>query len=81
MQQALTYFYYFFEKCLDYVFNTMEIAQNVTVGWVIVSVLVMSMLIRSILNVPKSAHLNHKYEYTTVDAKGKHVRTVSRRTV
>ena len=54
MNQALTYLYYIFDKFVSFVFNDMEIATNVTFGWVAVSVILFSLMIRSILNVPRS---------------------------
>lgn len=53
MSEALTYLYYIFDKFVDFVFNGMEIATNVSVGWIAISVVLFSLLIRSILNIPR----------------------------
>lgn len=53
MNTALGYFYYVFSKALDFIFNGSEIAQNITVGWIAVVVIVFSMIIASILNLPR----------------------------
>lgn len=71
MAQALTYFYYFFNQCITFVFSDMTIQSGVTVGWVIVSVMVMGMLVRSILNVPRGINLHHSYETKYYDSYGK----------
>lgn len=54
MNQALTYLYYIYDKFINLVFNQLEIAQNVSVGWIIVAVIIFAMLIRNILNLPRS---------------------------
>lgn len=53
MSQALTYLYEIYTKFLDLVFNQFELFQNVTIGWIVVVLIIMSLLINSILNIPK----------------------------
>lgn len=55
MNQALTYLYQIYSAFLDLVFNQFEITTNVTIGWIAIVIVVMTMLIVSILNVPKLA--------------------------
>ena len=52
MNQALTYIYYIFNKCLSFVFTDMLIDNNVSVGWIYISIIVFGILIGSILNIP-----------------------------
>lgn len=52
MSQALTYLYQIYSAFLDIVFNEFEISTNVTIGWIAMSIMVMSMMIASILNRP-----------------------------
>lgn len=53
MSEALGYLYEIYQSFLDLVFNRFELFPNVTIGWVGVVIVVMSMLIVSILNIPK----------------------------
>lgn len=53
MNSALTYIHYILNKCISFVFNDMEIFENVTVGWIGIVVIVFSILIASILNLPR----------------------------
>lgn len=53
MANALTYLYQIYTAFLDLVFNQFELFQNVTIGWVGVVIMVISMIIISILNIPK----------------------------
>lgn len=53
MANALTYLYQIYTAFLDLVFNQFELFTNVTLGWVAVVIMVMSMIIVSILNIPK----------------------------
>lgn len=55
MNQAMTYLYQIYSAFLDLVFNQFEITTNVTIGWIAIVIVVMTMLIVSILNVPKLA--------------------------
>lgn len=58
MTEALGYLYYIYDKFIDLVFNRLEIVANVSIGWVIISVMLFSMLIRSILNLPRGVHFD-----------------------
>lgn len=53
MSDALTYLYQIYQSFLDLVFNQFELFPNVTIGWVGVVIIVMSMIIVSILNIPR----------------------------
>lgn len=53
MSQALTYLYQIYTAFLDLVFNKFELFENVTIGWVGIVIIVMTMIIVSILNIPK----------------------------
>lgn len=53
MSDALTYLYQIYQSFLDLIFNQFELFPNVTVGWVGVVIIVMSMIIVSILNIPR----------------------------
>lgn len=52
MQDALNYIYYIFDRGVSFVFNDMLIFTNISVGWIMISVIVFSILISSILNLP-----------------------------
>ncbi len=54
MNEAINYLYYIFNKFNTFIFNDAQIVPSVTVGWVAVAVVVFSMLISSILNLPRS---------------------------
>lgn len=58
MDIALNYFYEIFANCLTFVFETCNFS-GVSVGWIIVSVSVICLLVRSILNVPRSVRFKH----------------------
>lgn len=53
MSQALTYLYEIYTEFLDLVFNEFELFENVTIGWIGIVIIVMSMIMISILNIPK----------------------------
>lgn len=53
MNEALTYIRYIFSKFVGFVFDDMAISNNVTIGWIAISVIVFSILISSILNLPR----------------------------
>lgn len=55
MNDAIEIFYYIFFKVYNLLFNSIQIAEGVSVGWVLVTVLVFGILIRSILNLPTGA--------------------------
>ena len=54
MTQALAYLWYIFDSFISCIFNDLEIATNVTVGWILVAVFIFALLIRNILNLPRS---------------------------
>ena len=54
MVDALNYIYLIFDKFVQCVFVDLELYSGVTLGWIAVSVLLFSLMIRSILNLPKS---------------------------
>lgn len=53
MSEAINILKYIFSKFTNFVFNDLEIAANVTIGWIAVVIIVFSLMIRSILNVPR----------------------------
>ena len=53
MQDAITLFYQIIKILVSWVFDA-EIVSGVSIGWVYVSIIVFSLLIRNILNVPKA---------------------------
>lgn len=53
MNDALTYLYQIYSTFLDLVFNRFAISSNITIGWIAVSIMIMSLVIMSILNIPK----------------------------
>lgn len=57
MNEALNYLYYIYNKFLNLVFNQMQIASGVTVGWIMISIFVFGIMIRSILNLPRGVSL------------------------
>lgn len=70
MTTALTYIYYMFDSFISCIFNDLEIAENVTIGWVLVAVIIFSLLIRNILNLPRGMgsfdkFREHKWEVNT----------------
>ena len=72
MSEALTYLYYIFNKFNTFVFNDAVMFTGVTVGWVVVSIILFSMIIGSLLNIPRGVgkfnfdtHVwNGSHEYT-----------------
>ena len=75
MSIALTNIYYIITKCIDFVFNSMEISTNVTIGWIAIVVMVFSILIRSILNLPRGIAAfdmfrEHTYVSNVTDSHG-----------
>lgn len=70
MTQALNYIYYIFDSFIDLVFNRMEIASNVSVGWIMVSITLFALIIRSILNLPKGMTINRPSQTTYYNSQG-----------
>ena len=52
MSEAITLFYQIIHIFISWIFDA-EIVSGVSIGWVYVSIIVFSLLIRNILNVPK----------------------------
>lgn len=55
MQDAITLFYQMLHILVSWIFDA-EIVSGVSIGWVFVCVAIFSILIRSILNVPRSSN-------------------------
>lgn len=55
MQDAITLFYKVLQILLSWIFSA-EIVSGVSIGWIFVSVAIFSILVRSILNVPRSSN-------------------------
>lgn len=53
MSDALNYLYLIYDNMLDLLFNQFYMFTGVSVGWVMITVIIFSIVIRSILNVPK----------------------------
>lgn len=70
MNEALQYFYYFISSCITFCFDNMLIAAGVSFGWVVVSVIVMGMLVRSVLNLPRGVNIRHPSTTTFYDRNG-----------
>lgn len=82
MNEALTYLYYIYDKFVDLVFNRLEIANNISIGWIIISVIIFSILIRSILNLPRGMGSFDKFrEHEYKINAGNSVKYVSRRRI
>lgn len=54
MTDALTIIYYIFDKFIDLIFNGLQISNNVTIGWVLVVITIFAILIKNIINLPRS---------------------------
>lgn len=61
MSDALTIIYYIFNKFLILLFDTFEIATNVTIGWVMVAIVIIAIMISNILSVAKASQ-SHKVD-------------------
>lgn len=53
MVEGLTYLYQCYSAFLDLLFNQFNLFSNVSIGWVIISLIVMSLIVNSVLNIPK----------------------------
>lgn len=53
MSEALGYIYYILDSMLNWLFEDAELFPNVTIGWVVITIILFSMVIRSILNIPR----------------------------
>ena len=54
MSEALSYLYEIYDGMLDLMFNRFYMFTNVSVGWVSITVVIFSIVIRSIINGPRS---------------------------
>lgn len=54
MSDAITLFYKVLQIIVSWVFSA-ELVSGVSIGWVFVSILVFSLLVRNILNIPKKS--------------------------
>lgn len=52
MNEALNYIYYCYDKFINFIFNTCDFGNGITIGWIIISVFVFNILISNILAVP-----------------------------
>ena len=59
MENAIEVFYYIFTKVYDLLFNSIQIAEGVTFGWVLITVIVFAVLFRAILNIPRISRSDH----------------------
>lgn len=59
MQEALNYFYYFFDKAVTFIFSDLAFFPGVTFGWICVSVFVFAVLLHSVLALPSKAPTVH----------------------
>lgn len=59
MLECLNYFYSIFNKSLIFVFESMNF-NGVSFGWVIISVILVGMISKSLLNLPKGLHLRYR---------------------
>ena len=59
MNDAISIFYYVFDKIVNFVFNETAFVENVTIGWVFIVVNIFIMLISNILNVPEGDDRHH----------------------
>lgn len=55
MSQALTYIYDIYSAFITMVFDTFDIGNGVTIGWIMVAIIIFSLMINNILNLPRSA--------------------------
>ena len=63
MNDAITVFFYVFNKIYNFLFNEALIEPGVSVGWIFVTVVIFGILIRTILNVPTGLHYGDHYVY------------------
>lgn len=52
MSDAITVFYYIFNKIYNFLFNEALIEPGVSIGWIFVTVVVFGLIISTILNLP-----------------------------
>lgn len=59
MQEALNYFYYFFDKGVTLIFTDLEYFQGVTLGWICAVCFVFAILLHSIIALPSKSPNTH----------------------
>lgn len=60
MNDAISVFYYVFDKIYNFLFNQTSFAEGgVTIGWVFIVVNIFIMLISNLLNVPEGDDRHH----------------------
>ena len=55
MSDALSIIYQIYDRFVNLIFNQLEVAPNVTIGWIAVVCVVFSILFRNILALPSKA--------------------------
>lgn len=60
MTQALEYLYYIYQKFITLVFTQLNIFNGVNIGWIIITISLFGLLIRSVLNLPKGITVKRK---------------------
>lgn len=61
MNDGISLIYYIFNKFIISLFDTFTIAPNVSIGWIIVVIIIMSIMLSNILSVAKSSQ-SHQIE-------------------
>lgn len=69
MNDAVTVFFYVFNKIYNFLFNEAFIEENVSIGWIFVTVVIFGLIIRTVLNLP-SGVASRKQAADRRDAKG-----------
>lgn len=60
MNNAIQIIFYIFNKVLDLLFNQLQIVEGVYLGWVLITIIILSILIKSILNIPEATKVVYK---------------------
>lgn len=55
MSEALNYIYYCYDKFINFIFNTCDLGNGITIGWILISVFVFNILISNILAIPNKS--------------------------
>ena len=61
MSDGINLIYYIFNKFIITLFDTFTIATNVSIGWIIVVIVIMSIMLTNILSVARSSQ-SHQIE-------------------
>lgn len=61
MNDGISLIYYIFNKFIIALFDTFTIAPNVSIGWIIIVIVIMSIMLSNILSVAKSSQ-SHRIE-------------------